>query len=91
MRVAVLVALTMLVGCSSSSGLSGKYLVPGTQTYGFDFQGDTVYSMTGDQVARGTYTVDGSTVRICISFLCTDLRLDGSCLVQGDASRYCRE
>lgn len=83
---ALAVALIAL-GCSGS-GLSGTYLTaPG---YGFEFDGDTVYSMAGETIGRGTYTVAGADVRVCFSFMCADLRIDGDCLDGADGGRYCK-
>jgi hypothetical protein len=83
--------LAFIVLACSGSGLSGKYETDPGSGYGFEFEGETVYSHTGDDTARGTCTVDGSAVRICISFLCTDLQLVGDCLIQQDGGTYCKE
>lgn len=86
-RMVGLLLLTTLVGCSGA--LSGKYLTSPGSGYGFEFRGDTVYSLVGGKIGRGTYSVDGATVRVCFGVLCTDLRRDGDCLVQHDGARYC--
>ena len=35
--------------------------------FGFEFEGRTVYSLLGDTIGRGTYSIDGSTGRICLA------------------------
>lgn len=70
-------------------GLDGQYLYsPG---YGFEFDGGTVWSMAGDTLGKGTYTVDGSRVRLCFGPMCKDMTLDGDCLIHEDGTRYCKE
>lgn len=96
LRLGVTTALAfLLAGCSllGASGLRGKYETSPGSGYGFDFaDSSVVYSMVGDRTVLGTYTVDGSNVKICI-MLCTILRIDGDCLQDdhsADRGRYCR-
>ena len=89
-RVAMACAICLTFVACASSGLSGKYLTSPGSGYGFEFAGDVVYSLVGDTIGRGTYTLDGSAVRVCFVVMCADLRLDGDCLVQADGARYCK-
>ena len=91
MRRALVLAAVMVLSACSASGLSGRYLTSPGSDYGFEFDGDTVYSLVGGDTARGDYTVDGSSVRICIWIGCTDLRLIGDCLIGEDGGRYCKD
>ncbi len=77
-------------------GLSGRYMTSPGSGYGFEFvDGQKVYGMTGSgPIGVGTYTADGSRVRVCFSFLCNDLTIEGDCIVDDDAedvARYCKE
>jgi len=87
-------AIGLLGGIATACGgsdLSGRYMgtAPGN---GYDFRdGQTVNSMAGDEVVRGTYSVSGSQVGICIGRDCNAFRLDGDCLVDVEGARYCKE
>ncbi len=91
MRLAVmLAAVLVLSGCSATS-LAGEYLTSPDSGYGFEFVGDTVYSLTGEEIHRGDYTVEDSTVRVCFAFTCAEFQLTGDCLVHEDGyHRYCK-
>ena len=82
----------LLAGCQllGTSGPSGRYETSPGSGYGFEFDNGTVYSLVGGDITRGTYTVDGTTVRFCISIRCADLKMVGDCLVQADGGRYCK-
>lgn len=78
----------LVLGCSGA--LSGKYLTSPGSGYGFEFDGDTVYSLTGDTIGRGTYSVDGSTVRVCFGGLCADRLMVNDCIIDRDGPDYCK-
>lgn len=83
-------AATTIGGCAS--GLTGMYSTSPGSGYGFEFMGDGIfYSHAGSDMGQGTYTVNGETVRICITYACKDLLVDGDCLEQDDGGRYCKE
>ena len=91
MRRALVVMALVATGCGGS-GLRGWYPVPGSSDYGFEFRdGGVVLSRVGDDIGRGTFSVEGSKVLICFGSMCDELVMVGDCLVQDSTSRYCKE